>query len=119
MLRTITALCGIRHVLFADAVLVRLSVSARAGADPGLEAPAAQYLPTGSRQGHAVSQEQELEENWQSLRVIVCLLLSGFQSDNDENWAPIHSTHAARVAHKVVQYRGKFCPHLREEDNTE
>lgn len=41
VLRTLIALCGVRHVLLADAVLVRLSVSARAGADPGLEAPAA------------------------------------------------------------------------------
>lgn len=42
-----------------------------------------------------------------------CLLLSSFQSDNDENWASVHSTHAARVAHEVVQNCGEFCPHLR------
>lgn len=40
-LRTLTALCGVRHILLADAVLVGLSVAARAGADPGLEASAA------------------------------------------------------------------------------
>lgn len=62
VLRTITALCGIRHMLLADAVLVCLSVSARAGTDPGLEAPAAEYLPTGSRRGQAASQKRELEE---------------------------------------------------------
>lgn len=47
VLRTLTALCGVRHVLLADAVLVRLPVSARAGADPGLEAAAAQHLTAG------------------------------------------------------------------------
>lgn len=40
-LRTLTALCGVRYMLLPDAVFVRLSVSARAGTDPGLEAPAA------------------------------------------------------------------------------
>lgn len=33
-------------MLLADAVLIRLAVSARAGADPGLEAAAAQNLST-------------------------------------------------------------------------
>lgn len=44
---------------------------------------------------------------------LVCLLLSSFQSDNDENRPSVHSTHAARVAHEVVQNCGEFCPHLR------
>lgn len=38
-------------MLLADAVLVRLPVSTRAGADPGLEAAAAQNLSTGRRRG--------------------------------------------------------------------
>lgn len=77
VLRTITALCGIRHMLLADAVLVCLSVSARAGADSGLEAPAAEYLPTGSRRGHAASQKRELEETgncWELLCVSYSLV---------------------------------------------
>lgn len=40
-LRTLTALCGVRYMLLPDAVLIRLPVSAWAGADPGLEAATA------------------------------------------------------------------------------
>ena len=57
VLRTLTALCGVCHVLLADAVLVCLPVSARAGADPGLEAPTAQYLTAGRRWRHATGQK--------------------------------------------------------------
>lgn len=39
--RTIAALCGVCYVLLANAVLVRLAVSARTGADPGFKAPTA------------------------------------------------------------------------------
>lgn len=42
------------------------------------------------------------------------LLLSGLQRDDDEDGAPVHSAHAARVAHEVVQYRGELGPHLRK-----
>lgn len=42
-----------------------------------------------------------------------CVLLSGFQGDDDEDGAPVHSSHTAGVAHEVVQDGGKFCPHLR------
>lgn len=40
-------------------------------------------------------------------------LLSGFQGDDDENRASVHSAHAARVAHEIVQNGGEFGPHLR------
>lgn len=58
VLRTITALCRVCHMLLADAILVCLSVSAWAGADPGLKAPAPQYLTTRRKQVHADSQKQ-------------------------------------------------------------
>lgn len=58
VLRTLTALCGVRHMLLADAVLIRLPVSAWAGADPGLKAAAAEYLTTGRSQGHSFSQKE-------------------------------------------------------------
>lgn len=66
-LRTLTVLCGVRHVLLADAVLVRLAVSARAGADPGLEAAAAENLTAGGRQcrrrqGEKQSGREEVKE---------------------------------------------------------
>lgn len=117
MLRTLTALCGVRHVLLADAVLIRLPVSAGAGADPGLEAPAAQYLTTGRRWRHTTGQRKDpwvgeggdeaTPDGW------VHLLLSGFQSDDDEDGTSVHPAHAAGVAHEVVQDCSELCPHLR------
>lgn len=50
-------------MLLADAVLVRLPVSARAGADPGLEAAAAQNLSTGrGGGGHGDSVRHKVSE---------------------------------------------------------
>lgn len=39
-------------------------------------------------------------------------LLSGLQSDYDEDGSPVHSTHTAAVAHKVIEDGGKLSPHL-------
>lgn len=44
----------------------------------------------------------------------VHLLLSGFQSDDDENRTSVHPAHTAGVAHEVVQDCGELCPHLRK-----
>ncbi len=40
-------------------------------------------------------------------------LLPGFQSDDDEDGSPVHASHAAAVAHKVIQDGGKLSPHLK------
>lgn len=115
MLRTLTALCGVRHVLLADAVLIRLPVSAGAGADPGLEAAAPEYLTAGRRWRHTTGQRKD-GWGWGAKEAIpdgwVHLLLSGFQSDDDEDGTSVHPAHAAGVAHEVVQDCGELCPHL-------
>lgn len=114
MLRTLTALCGVRHVLLADAVLIRLPVSAGAGADPGLEAPAAEYLTAGRRWRHTTGQRKDpWGGNEASPGGRVHLLLSGFQGDDDEDGTSVHPAHAAGVAHEVVQDCSELCPHLR------
>lgn len=111
VLRTLTALCGVCHVLLADAVLVCLPVSARAGADPGLEAPTAQYLAAGRRWRHVTGQKPPGKKE-AIPHGRVHLSLSGFQGDDDENGTSVHPAHAAGVAHEVVQDCGEFCPHL-------
>lgn len=45
----------------------------------------------------------------------VHLLLSGFQSDDDEDGTSVHPAHAAGVAHEVVQDCSELCPHLRND----
>lgn len=112
MLRTLTALCGVCHVLLADAVLVCLPVSARAGADPGLEAPTAQHLTAGRRWRHETGQKRPGKKKEENPHGWVHRLLSGFQGDDDENRTSVHPAHAAGVAHKIVQDCGEFCPHL-------
>lgn len=77
VLRTLTALCGVCHVLLADAVLVCLPVSARAGADPGLEAPTAQYLTAGRRWRHATGSETTQKKKKKRRETLwVCLFLT-------------------------------------------
>lgn len=49
-------------MLLADAVLVGLAVSAWAGADPGLEAAAAQHLSTGRKTGGGGTTQSERVE---------------------------------------------------------
>lgn len=119
MLRTLTALCGVRHVLLADAVLVRLPVSAGAGADPGLEAPAAEHLTAGRRWRHTTGQRKAPwvggGANEATPDGRVHLLLSGFQGDDDEDGTSVHPAHAAGVAHEVVQDCSELCPHLRND----
>ena len=39
-------------------------------------------------------------------------LLPGLQSDDDEDGSPVHATHTATVAHKVIQDGGKLSPNL-------
>lgn len=102
-------------MLLADAVLVRLPVSARAGADPGLEAAAAQNLSTGrGGRGHGDSVRHKVSEQQRLLeRTERRLLLSGLQGDDYEDRAAIHSAHAARVAHEIIQDCCEFCPDLK------
>lgn len=50
---------------------------------------------------------------WQSIRD----LLSGLQCDDDENWASVHSTYAAGVAHKIVQDGCELSPHLLDQSS--
>lgn len=47
------------------------------------------------------------------------VLLSGLQSDDDEDGASVHSTHAAGVAHEVIENGCELCPHLRRSDTKE
>lgn len=47
------------------------------------------------------------------------VLLSSFQSDDDENGASVHPAHAARVAHEVIQDCGEFCSHLGRDNDSD
>lgn len=40
-------------------------------------------------------------------------LLPGFEGDDDEDGSSVHATHAAAVAHEVVQDGGELGPHLK------
>lgn len=44
----------------------------------------------------------------------VVYLLSGLQSDYDEDGSPVHSTHTAAVAHKIIEDGCKLSPDLQD-----
>lgn len=60
-LRTIAVLCAVRNLLLPDAVFICLPVSSWASTDPGLEATAAQDLPTRNQRREEGVKVREVE----------------------------------------------------------
>ncbi len=108
--RTLTALCAIADMQFTDAVLVSFAVTSRARTYTSLKTPSAQNLTTEEtiKQLMHISIFPLREYN----PVFKMVLLSGFQCDDYEDRASVHSTNTAGVTHKIVQDGCELCAHL-------
>lgn len=60
------------------------------------------------------SRKYYISHNWQKHRHTWDFdLLPGFQGDDDKDGPSVHATHAAAVAHEVVQDSGELSPNLK------